>query len=491
MCVVVPEDSMPQRGYQRSQTYLLPPATDDWIPANHPVRYIAMFVDELPDREWAALDIAQEPDARGAPRYAPELLLSLWLAGFTFGIRTTRKLETACQYDLAFIWLAGGQRPDHHTLWAFYARHRQAMRRLLKQTVRVAIAANLLDLGLQAIDGTKVLANAARERSLTEAELQHLEQRLDRELAELEAQHAGAGEPTPAVLPPELASATALRERVRQARAQMETTGQAGKGNLTDPEARVMKTRQGLRPAYNAQAAAVVALDRAHSGQAGRMIVAAELSTEPDDHGQLLPMLAAGADQAPVPLTVADAGYHSGANLAACAEAGYPVVIPEPRARGDQQPSRSFTYDAATDTYQCSQGVVLTRRGTTTRGDDGREVRRYRADGRSCRGCPLRAHCIGAGRGGRVLQVGLHDLHLRQHRAWMETEEARQVLGRRKGLIEGVFGTIKAQFAGRQLWLRGQAKVAAEWSLLAIGANLRTLARIWAAGGAAVVTAPA
>lgn len=481
---------MPQRGYQRSQTYLLPPSTDDWIPATHPVRYIAMFVDELPDDEWAALEIASEPDPRGAPRYAPELLLSLWLAGFTFGIRTTRKLETACQYDLAFIWLAGGQRPDHHTLWAFSAKHRQAMRRLLKQTVRVAIAANLLDLGLQAIDGTKLLANAARERSLTEAELQQVEQRLDAELTALEAQHAGEGEPTPAALPPELTSATALRERVRQARAQIEATGQAGKGNLTDPEARVMKTRQGLRPAYNAQAA-VVALDVAHSGQAGRLIVAAALSTEPDDHGHLLPMLAAAADQAAVPLTVADAGYHSGANLAACAEAGYAVVIPEPRAPVAQQPARTFTYDAGTDTYQCARGVVLTRRGTTTRSDDGREVRRYRADGRACRGCPLRAPCIGAGRGGRVLQVGPHDAHLRQHRVWMETEEARQVLGQRKGLIEGVFGTIKAQFAGQQLWLRGHTKVTAEWSLLAIGANLRALARIWASGGAAVAAAPA
>jgi transposase len=474
---------MPERAYARDRTYLLPPATDEWIPATHPVRFIALFVDELPPTVWEELELADAPDPRGAPRYAPELLLSVWLAGFTLGIRTTRKLEYACQYDLAFVWLAGGQRPDHHTLGRFYAEHREAMRGLLKQTVKLALAANLLDLALQAVDGTKLLANAARERSLTAAELAELEQRLEAEIAHLEAQQLGDADPPPPSLPAELATRTALRERVRTAQAQLAATGQAGKVNLTDPEARVMKTRQGLQPAYNAQAV-VVPLDAARSGGPGRLILAAELSTDPDDHGQLLPLLTAArlADHPP-PLTVADAGYHSGANLAGCAAAGYPVVMPdaEPpqRSRRGFSPDR-FVYDPATDTYSCPQGTALTRRSTPRR-RDGRLQRTYRADGRRCRGCALRAACIGPPRGGRVLQVSPHDQQLRQHRDWMATPAATEALGRRKGVIEGVFGAIKEQFGGRRLWGRGQRAGAAEWSLLAIGANLRTLARVWAA----------
>ena len=57
--------------------------------------------------------------------------------------------------------LTGWQRPDHNTLWRFYKNHRQAMRNLFKHTVRTAFRMELVDLAVQAVDGTKVRANAA------------------------------------------------------------------------------------------------------------------------------------------------------------------------------------------------------------------------------------------------------------------------------------------------------------------------------------------
>lgn len=133
---------MAQRSFTRDPLFLLPVAIEEWLPATHAVRFVDAFVHLLPEETWAELGVVQESERRGAPRDAPELLLMVVLAGFMQGIRTARKREYACRYDLSFRWLSAGQTPDHNTLWRFYAAHRKKMRVLLNQTVRVAVAAD-------------------------------------------------------------------------------------------------------------------------------------------------------------------------------------------------------------------------------------------------------------------------------------------------------------------------------------------------------------
>jgi len=87
------------------------------------------------------------------------------------GVRSSRKLEAACRDQVSYLWLTGWQHPDHNTLWRFYQAHRQAMRNLLKYTVATAVELKLVDLAMQAIDGTKILANAARDRNYNASEL--------------------------------------------------------------------------------------------------------------------------------------------------------------------------------------------------------------------------------------------------------------------------------------------------------------------------------
>lgn len=491
---------MPQRSFTRDQPLLLPPSVHELVPADHPIRFVAVFVEQLPDAIQTELGVSGAAAQRGAPRYAPALLLLVWLAGFMQGVRTSRKLEYACRYDLAFRWLTAGQTPDHNTLWRFYAAHRQIMRALLTQTVLTAVHAQLADLVEQAVDGTKVLANAAKERSLTPAELQQLRDRIEAAIAELESQQEGDAEPPPPSLPAELASQQALRERVRAALDQVGET--ASRGNLTDPEARMMHTRHGIRPAYNAQAV-TVALNAEQAGRTGRLILATEVTTAPDDHGQLAPMIAAAQlpDQ-PVPLTLADGGYHSGPTLADCADAGYQVVLPEsqtPAQRRNPYHKDHFVHDAEQDTYTCPAGQVLTNRGSHQR-RDGREVTLYRGEPSACHRCAAGSACTTAKQWGRTVQIGAYETQLRAHRQWMESPEAQQAAKRRGPLIEAVFGTLKEEHQGRRFQLRGLTKVTAEWALLATGYNLRTLARVWAAnpgfrsalgGGTAPPLAPA
>jgi hypothetical protein len=273
-----------------------------------------------------------------------------------------------------------------------------------------------------------------------------------------------------------------LRQRIGAALAKVAEAEATTRIALSDPDARMMLTRQGVRPGSNAQAV-VVALDAAQAGCTGRLILAAEVTAAADDHAHRAAMIAAAqVPGVPVPLTLADGGYHSGKMLAACAAAGYPVVMPEAQSAAQRsQPyhKAQFAYDAEAESVRCPEGAVLTNRGSHQRAD-GRRMTTYRAEAGVCAACAVRAACTTTTRPGRAVQLGAYETAVRAHRQWMATAEAQQASRRRGPLIEAVFGTLKEQHQGRRFQLRGLRKVTAEWTLLAVGANLRTLARVWA-----------
>jgi transposase len=480
---------MPLRPFSREATWLLPPTLEELIPADHPARYVAAFVDGLDRAAWDELGVAPDGAARGAPAYHPRVLLGVWLYGFMSGVRSSRKLEKACWDQLPYLWLTGWQRPDHHTLWRFYQEHRTAMRRLLKRTVRVAVAAGLVDLAVQAVDGTRVAGSAARERTLDAAGLEALLAKTEAAIAALEAQNAGGDEPPPLRLPEQLAQLAALRERIQEAQARVTAEDGPERTNLTDPDATLQKGRNGgWVVGYNAQAM-VAGLVRprpdAPDAPGGLLITAADVTPDRDDHGQLVPLIeqaAATTETAPEQV-LADGGYHSAANLAACAaqEPPVPVLMPDRQAPAatDAYHKDRFVYDAATDTFTCPQGQTLRFNGQDRRREDAPTVRRYRALKTVCDACPVRAACTTSTTKGRSITIGPDDPLLRQHRAVMATAAARTAYRRRKTLPEPAFGILKEQQGARRFLLRGLEHVRAEWTLLATAFNLRTLARAW------------
>jgi transposase len=165
---------MPVRPLSRNETWLLPPTLDELIPQDHAARFVAAFVDALDRAAWAEMDIGLDGEALGAPAYHPRGLLSVWLYGFMTGTRSSRKLEAACRDQMPYLWLTGWQHPDHNTLWRFYREHRGAMRKLFKRTVQTAVKVGLVDLAVQAVDGTKIAGNAAKNRTYDREGLQRL-----------------------------------------------------------------------------------------------------------------------------------------------------------------------------------------------------------------------------------------------------------------------------------------------------------------------------
>ena len=311
---------MPLRDMDREQMWLLPPSLDELLPQDHPARFVAEFVDALNKEDWSELGVDIDGDSMGAPAYHPRALLSVWLYGFMTGVRSCRKLEAACRDQIPYLWLTGWQHPDHNTLWRFYKAHREAMRKLFKRTVRMAVAMELVDLVVQAVDGTKVASNASVNRSYDARGLRgRLLERLERAIADLEAQNEAGEEAAIASLPEKLADKKVLREQVRQAMADLASQKRHSRINLTDPEARVMKGRHGgIVAGYNAQA--MVSATKTEEGTSGMLVTAADMVDEVNDNALLVPMMEQAEETTGTKsqMTLADSGYFAASHLAEC-----------------------------------------------------------------------------------------------------------------------------------------------------------------------------
>jgi transposase len=464
---------MPLRSLNRQQTWLLPPTLDELVPPDHPARFVAEFVDALNRDDWLEMGIGPDGEAFGAPAYHPRALLSVWLYGFTTGVRSSRKLEAACRDQLPYLWLTGWQHPDHNTLWRFYQEHRNAMRHLFKRTVRIAVKVGLVDLAIQAVDGTRVMANAAKERTYDAAAMKRLLERTEEAIRDLESQNVAGQDPVPVHLPEELTRKQALREKVKQAIERLEVEDGPKQTNLTDEDATLVKSRLGIVAGYNAQTMVSPLVPKTVKGN-GMVITAA-------DSGQLVPMLEQAEEITGerTQIALADGGYHTAANLEAGERRGQMLVMAERYQGAVQTPyfKDRFAYDGATDSYICPRGQRLHFQGLRSSKLAGsRRIRVYCALRAVCRSCTAYGVCT-TDNGGRALWIGPSDMLLRRHRQWMKTDEARRLYARRKELSEPTFGILKDQMGARRFLLRGMANVKAEFTLLATAFNLRTLSR--------------
>src|SRR4030042_1614195 len=158
------------------QQYLLPMRVEDWVPLDHPARFIREYVDAL---ELEDLGFRVREAADGRPNYSADLLLKVWLYGYLSRIYSTRKLEWACREEMSLIWLTGNNAPDHNTLWRFFRNNKTTLRKLFQTGVKVAARANLVGMVLHAVDGTKVTAKVANRSGWHRKELEKAIGRLD------------------------------------------------------------------------------------------------------------------------------------------------------------------------------------------------------------------------------------------------------------------------------------------------------------------------
>src|SRR3954453_2461421 len=156
---------MPQNflACDREQSFLLPPDVREWLPENH----LAWFViDTVAGMDTAAFYAAYRDDGHGRAAYEPSVMLALLRYCWARGTRSSRAIERACGEDVACRVITASQRPVHATIVRFVERHERALAAVFGEVLALCAEPGLPTIGVIAIDGTKVVANANRDRAM-------------------------------------------------------------------------------------------------------------------------------------------------------------------------------------------------------------------------------------------------------------------------------------------------------------------------------------
>ena len=197
------------------------------------------------------------PDKVGNSEYDPRSMLKLLVYGYSYGVKSSRKLERECYHNLAFIWLMGGLRPDHKTIAEFRRSNKKALQKVLRQCARMCIKLDLIAGNILFVDGTKIRANAGRHRSHDRAYYEKLladiDSRIEQLLVECETvDQSEEGTSSYVAMDKELSKAQNLKDRIKQALDAFESDDRK-QVNQTDPDCAMMHSVQGSHASYNVQ----------------------------------------------------------------------------------------------------------------------------------------------------------------------------------------------------------------------------------------------
>src|SRR5215472_8082354 len=447
------------RAWKIDDALLLPVAVRDFVDEKHVATFVLNVVND--DLDLAKI-MACYSSEKGQPPFHPVMMTALLLYGYCSGIYSSRRIAKACGERVDFMSIVGLDVPDFRTISDFRKRHLKALSDLFKQALLLCERAGLVKLGHVALDGTKVKANASKHKAMSYG-------RMAERATELEAEVAGwlsAAEAADAEedklhghdkrgdeMPDWVVDKQRRAEKIRQAKAELEAEAAAkaelkeraaaeakreaegrrkggrkaappsptpdakAQKNFTDPQSRIMKSKDGFVQAYNAQ----IAVDAE-----AQIIVAQDVTQSASDCAQLLPMtdaVEANLGRKPEQAS-ADAGYCSEENLAGLEGRSIDGYVATGRARDAVAGTAKDEADRAPSATQPAE--------TPTR------VETMRAK----------------------IKAGGHDSPYRL----------------RKQLPEPVFGQIKQARGFRQFLLRSFEKVRAEWALVCTAHNLLKLA---------------
>ncbi len=376
------------------------------------------------------------------------------------------------------MFLAALQKPDYRTICLFRTKYLDCVALLFRQVLLVCDEMDLVGLVNVSVDGTKIKANASRKKTKDQKQIDReikgwLEEaeRVDREEDDL------YGDGSPFKLPPELVDRKTREKKIDEAlkrvreledaKKKLEETG-ARSINLTDVDARMMKSGRLIRPCYNGQ----LAVD-----SRCQVIVACDLTTCEVDYDQLAPMVEQIEENlAMLPGSVsADSGYSSYDNLEYLPSRGVLGLIPDQmlkiEAAGKKKyfPRSKFVYDASANRYTCPGGRLLTHQNRQ-KVKDGPFTERYMAKEADCMCCPSKAKCTKAKK--RFVSRNPREFLFEEMRERLKTPLGKALYKLRKITVEPVNGNIKYNKSFNEFSLRGLAKAKIEFVLMSIAHNV-------------------
>ena len=334
----------------RNQAFLLPPSLKEWLPEGD----LAWFIlDAVQQMDLTAYYEKYREDGVGQTAYDPGMMVSLLVYAYSTGVRSSRKIEKLCERDIGFRVMTANNAPDHSTVSRFRQENGEELERIFMEVLQLCAKAGLVKVGVVALDGSKIKANAALDANRTKEHIREEVKKILREAEEVDAAEdklygeGVRGDELPEELrgresrlkrlkeckerlDREAAEEVAKRKEKLEARAEeekesgrkkrgrkpkdpTEASKKEAKANVTDPESRIMKTRSGYVQGYNGQ---VVVTE-------GQVILAAEVTMEENDVKQLSPMVkkaqenvvAVTGEEEKMKVLLADAGYSSEDNF--------------------------------------------------------------------------------------------------------------------------------------------------------------------------------
>lgn len=475
-----------------NQYHIFPPVLEDMIAADHPARFIRELVDVLDLKE---LGISVRHSDRGGYNYAEKLYCRVWLYGWMRRIRSSRGLEQGTYDNLGIMWLAGMHHPDHNSLWRFFRDNKKQLKKLFKAVLKISIDAGLVGFVLQAVDGTKIKANADRDKLIelkkVKTILTHLDTLADQVVAETEQQEKQSTQRT--TLPASLKDREELQKVVQQGVHELKKKSpellvseeehqglqelnnemkskRSSYVSVTDKDARMMKCGPSKTFGYNAQ----IVADEKHG-----LIVAADVTDENYDYNQLNHMLdqvkentGRVADE-----TAADGGYSSAHQIEQAEENKYPIIVPDGKGgKVTKFHVSKFQYDAERNGYICPLGTFLPYECKAR--SKGRTCHRYRCHNREC---PHRSKCSRS-KSGRTIYRSTQAEVMDRHRQKINKQRSKELYKRRKVIAEPPFHVIKNILGFRQWTVREKENVQAQWYLICTAYNLKKLYVLWRSG---------
>jgi len=210
---------MPQNFLEcdREQSFLLPPDVRDWLPEGHLAWFVLETVKEL---DLGSFYASYRQDGWGRAAFEPAVMVALVLYAYARGERSSRGIERKCVEDVAYRVIAAHQAPDHATIARFRVRHEASLAGLFSEVLSLCNEAGLVKVGLIAIDGTKVHANASHHANL---DYEALAREILKEAAEIDAAEDELyGEARGDELPEHLQTSEGRRAALKKARRKLE-----------------------------------------------------------------------------------------------------------------------------------------------------------------------------------------------------------------------------------------------------------------------------
>jgi transposase len=456
------------------QTTFLPSTIEDYVGKQDPVRVYDAFVDSL---DLKALGIALDPKA-GADEYFPKTMLKLLIYGYSYGIRSSRKLERACYHNLSFQWLMGGETPDYRTIARFRSKHKEAIGKLLKQCVRLCMKLDIIEGNTLFTDGSKFRANASINNSWTKEKCERYLEKIDKQIDQLleDAEQLDTQEDkeeSMVKLSKEIESKEKLIAKIKETLNTLEKSNEKSM-NSTDPDCVKANGRQGTHASYNVQST----VDKKYG-----LIVHAEAVSQSNDSNQLHQQITEATkvlEKKPENVC-ADAGYAGTQDLKKIDD-DIKVVVPSTRQaqiENNKHPIKEFDkekfiYDQEKDEYVCPEGKHLKFTSISCREPLKKE---YRAKREDCQSCSQYGVCTTSKSGRKVVRLGDEEIK-EKFEAIYASPEGQSIYKFRKEKVELPFGHIKRNLGAGQFMLRGRPKVNAEVSILSTCFNIARMISI-------------